>query len=411
MEDVQEAAESRLEADAHPPATPEPNPDAPTPQTESVESADAPAPTATAEAPVATGFAPPAEGQPQAVRIARGQGTWLAGRILDPERRVPVVAVTLPPRREESWMDMARLARLLVGKAELFLVETGAATWELAAALPSRLDVYGGAARIWWPGVTSGSDPYAHPLVFAWGPDDGEPATRRILKLVGAEDPDAPRHHGGGPPQSAVQQAIELMQARASVTRLEHENKVIARELEHVREERARLIDDRRLLRDSEQRLRRQLREISGQDGDPDDLGLDPLDSLPTFLSELFAAFGRLYPAVGPTPATPQLVRLNAAFLDSVRAAEDLRPARVLEAASHVAAGKAFQIEPLAAGPLPAGVEGAPQQVRATDGARAWRCMVSGTSWSLRWWVLPGVPGGAVELACVRLSSDLSIPD
>src|SRR5262245_32690020 len=143
MEDVQETAERRLETDL-------------------------PSAEVEAAAPAAAQTAPPAtagpDGQPQAARIGRGQGTWLAGRILDPERRLPVVAVTLPPRRDDSWMDMPRLAKLLVGKAELFLVETGAATWELAAALPSRLDVYGGAARIWWPGVTSGSDPYAHPL-------------------------------------------------------------------------------------------------------------------------------------------------------------------------------------------------------------------------------------------------------
>jgi hypothetical protein len=389
MENVEATTEVRADAEV------------PSPQ---VEPQDPPAPAAAATAPAATGD------QPQATRVGRGQGAWLAARILDPERRLPVVAVTLPPRREESWMDMPRLARLLVGKAELFLVETGAATWELAAALPSRLDVYGGAARIWWPGVTAASDPYQHPLVFAWGPEDGESATRRILKLVGAEDPDAPRPHGGAS-QGAVAQAIELMQTRAAVTRLEHENKVLARELEHVREERARLIDDRRLLRDSEQRLRRQLRELTGQDGDPDTVGLDPLDSLPTFLSELFAAFGRLYPAVGPAPVRPQLVRLHADFLDSARSAEDLRPARVLEAASHVAAGKAFEIATLAAGPLPSGVEGAPQQVRASDGARAWRCSVPGSGWSLRWWVLPGVPGGAVELACVRPTVDLSIPE
>jgi hypothetical protein len=375
-----------------------------------VEPQEMPAPEA--QASEASAAAPaPAGDQPQATRVGRGQGAWLAARILDPERRLPVVAVTLPPRREESWMDMPRLARLLVGKAELFLVETGAATWELAAALPSRLDVYGGAARIWWPGVTATSDPYQHPLVFAWGPDDGESATRRILKLVGAEDPDAPRPHGGGAAQGAVAQAIELMQTRAAVTRLEHENKVLARELEHVREERARLIDDRRLLRDSEQRLRRQLRELTGQDSDPDTVGLDPLDSLPTFLSELFSAFGRLYPAVGPSPVKPQLVRLHAEFLDSARSAEDLRPARVLEAASHVAAGKSFEVAGLSAGPLPSGVEGAPQQVRASDGARAWRCTIPGSGWSLRWWVLPGVPGGAVELACVRPAVDLSIPE
>lgn len=367
---------------------------------------------------VENGAAPTPEGQtgdePSATRIGRGQGTWLAGRILDPERRLPVVAVTLPPRREDSWMDMARLAKHLVDKAELFLVETGAATWELAAALPSRLDVYGGAARIWWPGVTADSDPYAHPLVFAWGPDDGEPATRRILKLVGADGGEPSRPHGGGPPQTAVQQAIELMQARAAVTRMEHETKVLARELEQAREERTRLIEDRRLLRDSEQRLRRQLRELSGEEGEPEDFGLDPLASLPAFLSELFATFGRLYPSNPGAPLVPQLVRLHPAFLDSLREAEGLRPMRVLEAASHIAAGRAFAVESLAAGPLPTGSEGAPQQVRASDGAKAWRCTVAdagGSAWSLRWWVLPGVPGGAVELACVRAADDLAIDE
>src|SRR5688572_24904100 len=132
--------------------------------------------------PAAPRAAPAADDKPpgEVMRIGRGQGTWLAGRILDPQRRLPVVAVTLPPRREEPWMDVARLARLLKDKAELFLVETGAATWELAAALPARLDVYGGAARIWWPGVSSDSDPYGHPLVFAWCAEDGEPATRRV---------------------------------------------------------------------------------------------------------------------------------------------------------------------------------------------------------------------------------------
>ena len=355
----------------------------------------------------------PAEGEgPQAMRIGRGQGTWLAGRILDPERRLPVVAVTLPPRRDESWMDVPRLARGLVDKAELFVVETGAATWELAAALPSRLDVYGGAARIWWPGVSSDSDPYGHPLVFAWGPDDGEPATRRILKLVGADDGEGHRPATAHAPQTAVQQAIELMQARAAVTRLEHETKVLARELEQVREERSRLINDRRLLRDSEQRLRRRLRDLSDEEGDAEDFGLDPLNSEATFLSELHATFGRLYTGQGGSTPRPQLARLGAGFLDSLRAQDELRAVRALEACVHVLAGRAEQVPGLQAQPLPAGVEGAPQLVRTHDGARAWRCLLAGaggTSLSLRWWVLPGVQGGALEFACVSAPEDLSI--
>ena len=91
------------------------------------------------------------------------------------------------------------------------------------------------------------------------------------------------------------------------------------------------------------------------------------------------------------------------------------RIARVLEAASHVAAGRAFDVEALAAGPLPSGAEGAPQQVRAADGAKAWRCTVAEVGGdepgACAGGCCPASPAGPVELACVRAADDLTIDE
>ena len=34
--------------------------------------------------------------------------------------------------------------------------------------MPDKLECYGGAVRIWWPGLTPESDPYDHPLFLAF---------------------------------------------------------------------------------------------------------------------------------------------------------------------------------------------------------------------------------------------------
>ena len=92
--------------------------------------------------------------------------------LLSPARTRPVVAVTTNPNTPAAALDAERLAGDVGGAADVVAIETGEATWALTAALPSRLDVYGGAARIWWPGLTAASKPTDHPLLFVWNPDD-----------------------------------------------------------------------------------------------------------------------------------------------------------------------------------------------------------------------------------------------
>jgi predicted RNA-binding protein with RPS1 domain len=113
--------------------------------------------------------------------------------LLSNARTLPVVAVTTPPTEQHAWIDPDRLAADLAGRATVVLLETGDATWSLSAALPKRLDVYGGAARIWWPGLTRDSDPFDHVLLLIRDERDAEKARERILSAILGGDAGAGR--------------------------------------------------------------------------------------------------------------------------------------------------------------------------------------------------------------------------
>ncbi|HEX6885330.1 MAG TPA: S1 RNA-binding domain-containing protein [Planctomycetota bacterium] len=106
--------------------------------------------------------------------------------LLDAKRARPVVALTTAPDTRRAWIDPAELAGELGARAEVVLLETGAATWALGAALPRRLDVYGGAARIWWPGLTEGSDPFDHVLFLIHDEREAARARERIVAAIRA---------------------------------------------------------------------------------------------------------------------------------------------------------------------------------------------------------------------------------
>lgn len=104
-------------------------------------------------------------------------------------RERPVVAVTTPRHGREPLLDAEDLESRLDGRAEVVVLETGDATWELAHELPARLDVYGGAVRIWWPGLDEESDPDDHPLFFVRGPGDAGRVRDDVVRAIGSGDP------------------------------------------------------------------------------------------------------------------------------------------------------------------------------------------------------------------------------
>lgn len=89
---------------------------------------------------------------------------WVRDVLLSPNREKPIVAVTTRPRTGNPWIEPTELSKALDGLADVVCLETGDPTWELAEALPPRLDAYGGAVRVWWPGLRADSNPYDHRL-------------------------------------------------------------------------------------------------------------------------------------------------------------------------------------------------------------------------------------------------------
>jgi predicted RNA-binding protein with RPS1 domain len=126
---------------------------------------------------------PAAEGPPRRLTAA-AIPDFVALRILAPSRKLPIVAITTSAATGRPWVDPQRAADLLGSHAEVVVIETGEATWALTQALPDMLDVYGGAVRIWWPGLTRRSDPHDHPLLFARSPAQGRAVLRRVAQAV-----------------------------------------------------------------------------------------------------------------------------------------------------------------------------------------------------------------------------------
>jgi predicted RNA-binding protein with RPS1 domain len=113
--------------------------------------------------------------------------------LLSSSRTRPVVALTTSTASQQPWIDPLALAEQLGDLAEVVVIPTGDPTWALSAALPRRLDVFGGAARIWWTGLNEESNPFDHPLILIHDALEGERARRRILAAIVDRDESAGR--------------------------------------------------------------------------------------------------------------------------------------------------------------------------------------------------------------------------
>lgn len=106
----------------------------------------------------------------------------LATRLLDPERRFPVVVVT-NAAGQEPYLNAERIADDLEGLAEVYLLVHGEASWAFTGALPARLGVFGGAARVYPVERDWLQDETRAPLKFCW---DGVGARRITTEVIEA---------------------------------------------------------------------------------------------------------------------------------------------------------------------------------------------------------------------------------
>ncbi len=122
---------------------------------------------------------------------------WVRTSLLDPKRSRPVVAITTQPSLGGFFVPPAYLEEQLGELADVVAIETGDATWELAEVLPERLDVYGGAMRVWWPGLTLDADWRDHKLFLIHSEEEGRVKVAQLLgqlrRRAGLDSPRRPR--------------------------------------------------------------------------------------------------------------------------------------------------------------------------------------------------------------------------
>ena len=133
----------------------------------------------------------------------------VAELVTSSDRRLPIFAFTL---RDDDVIDGSVVSRALAGLAHVVLIRSSL-SWLLDDLLPAGMNVYGGAARLWWPGLTNLSNRWDHPLWTA------EISARRITTQVTESVVDAAVTHAGAD--------VRIMQLERRKRDLEHHDREI----------------------------------------------------------------------------------------------------------------------------------------------------------------------------------------
>ena len=144
----------------------------------------------------------------------------LAKRILDARRDYPIVCLTARPGEHDPALS-ATFVREIVGPGvPIYFVRTRRLTRYLGSLLPPRFDVWDGATRVWWPGVSERSDPIEHPRIYDPSGRYGQDSLQRLA----AEFATKPR------PELTLKQQLVLAERQRSqvVERAERLERVLA---------------------------------------------------------------------------------------------------------------------------------------------------------------------------------------
>ncbi len=90
----------------------------------------------------------------------------LAKRIRDPQRDYPIVCLTARPGERDPALSATAVREIVGPGVPIYFVRTRRLTRYLGSLLPPRFDVWDGATRVWWPGVSETSDPLEHPRIY-----------------------------------------------------------------------------------------------------------------------------------------------------------------------------------------------------------------------------------------------------
>jgi hypothetical protein len=130
----------------------------------------------------------------------------LSKAILDPERDYPIVCLTARHGERHPALPAAAVREIAGPEIPIYFVPTRRLTRYLSGLLPARFDVWDGATRVWWPGVSEFSDHMAHPRIYDPSGSYGEDSLRRL-----AAELSVPEH-----PELTVKQQLVLAERQRS---------------------------------------------------------------------------------------------------------------------------------------------------------------------------------------------------
>lgn len=107
----------------------------------------------------------------------------LSQLLTSPLRKLPVVVLAPYSRGEPNLIDAEKLASGLAGVAIVVRATHPDVTWDFADEVGRQHSCFDGAARIYWPGFSTNSDPRAHRLFFGgWIEQVGSEAASRTIQ-------------------------------------------------------------------------------------------------------------------------------------------------------------------------------------------------------------------------------------
>jgi hypothetical protein len=104
----------------------------------------------------------------------------LAKGIRDPQRDYPIVCLTARPGERDPALPATGVREIVGPGVPIYFVRTRRLTRYLGSLLPPRFDVWDGATRVWWPGVSETSDPLEHPRIYDPSGRYGEDSLQRL---------------------------------------------------------------------------------------------------------------------------------------------------------------------------------------------------------------------------------------
>lgn len=365
-----------------------------------------------------------------------GIGDFVADCLMNPDRGLPVVAIT-EDRDGRARVDPNQLSRSLLGLAHVWIV-SDSVTWGLSEQFSDRrLAVHSGAVRLWWPGLEPDSWPFDHPL---WLPElPASRVTDEVTKLLWSLAVTRFR---------PIRSVVEIQRTIAQERRAKQEQLIadlrrrvaeaaapnVAGESTAEMDELAKLVtmvqEENAQLRDRSDELELRLAAVQDESAqfqakasalqyalDTRVADQTPVPGEPgaAFLREVEDAY-RSFTAPGDRDEYPlRRMEVGNRFLESLDRllfAGGIDRPKVVRICAEVACGRAHKIIAREVHQLRAGDGGnSPTRTRSRDGALAWRCSLqvkTPQARRLHWWALPG---GGVEFAWCGLHDDLTCPE